>query len=804
MLGSYIKIAFRNIRRHKAYSFINIAGLAIGMACCIILIIYVHSELSFDRYHDKAGRIFRLCVTGNTGGTQFTWGESNAVAAPVLKQDYAEVENAVRFGGMPTASVKYKDSIFYENNIHFADDSVFDVFTWPLIKGNSDTALSVPYSIVLTEDMAHRYFGQEDPMGKILKFNNRKDFTVTGVMKNIPQNSHFLFDALCSFKTLYVQGKTVSPILRNWLDFNFWTYLLLEENFDYKELENKFPALLEKHAGKFMKARGSKERFFLQPLQDIYLRPLGISASRPITYVYIFSAVALFVLIIACINFMNLSTARSANRAREVGMRKVLGAERQKLIGQFLGEFLIYSLLSLFFAILIVEMTSPFLSSLTGRQLSLDIVAMPWIVPGFIGLTLFTGLLAGSYPAFFLAAFQPVNVLKGNLIKGGSNYNLRRILVIGQFIVSITLIIGTALIINQLNFMKTKDLGFEKANVVVLPIMDESPQRVFQAFNEELKSHPNILHTSSSSIIPGNYPPLNSKLPEGFTRSQTQAMDDLNVDAGFIPAVGIKLAAGRNFSEGRKADERQAVIINETAVKRYGWENPLGKTIITSSPDGSSKPVSKTVIGVVKDFHLAPLSQIIRPLFMGNSPNHKFLPFRYLSIAIEPKNVDNTLTLIEDKWKEIFPEKPFSYTFLDESFNRQFRSVERSRAIFIYFTFLAIFIACLGLFGIAAFSAEQRTKEIGIRKVLGSTSVGIVYLLSKELMLHVLLANIVAWPLTYFMLHRWLQNFPYRTDINLIIFLLASGLVIMVGLTTVSFQAVKAALTNPVEALHYE
>ena len=804
MFKNYFKTTLRNILRHKGYSFINIAGLAIGMACCILLVVYINSELSFDRYHENADRIYRLCVHNKIGGTELTGSASNANAAPALRDGYPEVANTVRFGWMSRPVVKYNDKQFLETRIRYADDSVFDIFSWPMVKGDPRTALTAPYSIVLTEDMAKKYFGSEEPMGKILRFNDSEDYAVTGVIKNIPMNSHFLFNGLCSFKTLYVRDETVSLILTDWISFNFSTYVLLQKGADYRELEKKFPALLEKHAGEQMRAKGADTEFFLQPLKEIRLYTPGRQGNDPILYIYIFSAIALFVLLIACVNFMNLSTARSSNRALEVGIRKVLGADRRRLIVQFLLDALILSSLSMVMGLILVEAGLSLISSLAGQPLALDVNEMPWLFPGIIGLTLFTGLLAGCYPAFFLTVFQPISVLKGDLKSGTSNSRLRGILVVTQFAISIILIIGTVLMINQLNYMRTRDPGFDKEHAAVLPMMDNRIRDMLPVIKKELKSYHGVLNISASSTLPGWGTQINDKIPEGFTQANTQLMDDVNVDIDFIPTMGLKITSGRNFSKAFGADERESVIINETAVKRYGWKEPLGKMIKVYPPSGIGGWLPRKVIGVIKDVHIQPVTRTIEPLILSNVPDHRFNPLRVFVVRIKPGDIKGTLDFLKRKWEALVPHMPFNSFFLDVSFDRQFRNIERSREILSYFTFLAIFIACLGLFGMASFTAERRTKEVGIRKVMGATIPSITLLLTKEFTRLVILANLFAWPIAYFVMNNWIRNFPYRTSIGVWSFILSGGIALVIAWLTVSYRAIKAAAANPVEALRYE
>ena len=805
MFRNYLKIAIRNIKKYKAYSAINILGLAIGMACCIILVLYINSELSIDNYHKNRDRIYRLGVHVKIGGIEQTGSASNALCAKVLKDEYPEVINAARFRGMQAASVQYNEKRFHEDEIMYADNAVFDIFTWPLIKGAPQTALTVPYSVVISEELAEKYFGDEEPLGKILLFNNEEQFTVTGVMENIPEESHIDFDALCSFNTLPAQIGEDASSLTDWISFNFRTYLLLREGEDYKQFEQRIAHLLEKYAGEELKAKGATEILLLQPLKDIYLRPLN-NPTGPIVYVYIFSLIAFFMLLIACVNFMNLSTARSANRAREVGMRKVLGANRRKIIRQFMSEAFLLSVLSLILALVIVFLALPQVSTLTNRTLTFDISGISWLLPGLFILIIFVGFAAGSYPALYLSRFKPIKVLTGRLKSGAANTSLRRALVVVQFIISITLIIVTGVMITQLNYLKHRDPGFKKENVVIIPLPDAETRNSIQVVKHAFQNCSGIVSVSASSTIPGWGAPTNDKLPEGYTEAEMQLMDEINVDEDFVPTMGMEMVAGRNFSKEFGVDNKHAILINETAARRYGWENPIGKTIKTLSIEERDSWATKTVIGVVEDFHLRRMSTEIEPLFIRNTPQFPFYfgIFDVVSVRVTPGKPTETIEILKTKWNEIFPDKPFDYLLLEDSFDRQFTRIEESRDIMSYFTLLTIFIACLGLLGLIAFSAERRTKEIGIRKVLGSSTPKIVMLLSKEFLLLVCFANLFAWPVAYFILNEWLEGFPYRTDLTVVPFMLSAFAVLVISYLTIAYQAIKAANSKPVDSLRYE
>jgi len=599
---------------------------------------------------------------------------------------------------------------------------------------------------------------------------------------------------------LYSQNPKGHPFLNDFLSNTFWTYILLQKDADPGTLENKFPDFIEKYGGKRLKFYGISIEYFLMPLTGIHLHtPLsgGRTGIGAILYIYIFAFIAVIILIIACINFMNLATARSAKRAQEVGMRKVLGAIKGELVKQFLCESFFYSFLSLLLAFALVELALPVMSSIAGYELSVGFSKMQWFLPVILGIAIFVGFMAGSYPAFFLAAFQPARVLKGGLKIGAGNSFLRSILVVLQFSISVALIIGTFIIVRQLNYMKSKNPGFDKEQVVVLPFRDEVLRKSLGIIKTELKGYSEIVNVAVSSDIPGQYPQHNSKHPEGFLRDQSQLMYDLNVDEDFVPTMGMEIIAGRNFSKEFGSDRKASAIINETAAKEFGWENPLGKKI------GGYRGI-KTVIGIVRDYHQLPISQKIKPLYIRHDPDDVYNPFRMLSIRIAPGNIGRTIKFIETKWNEIYPNHPFDYFFLDESFGEQFREIERIRKLVSYFAGLAIFIACLGLYGLTSFITELRTKEIGIRKVLGATTSGIVYMISRELTKMVILANAIAWPVAYLVMRKWLSTFPYRENISVITFIFSAIIVLSIGLTTVSYQAIKAGLTNPVDSLKYE
>lgn len=798
MFKNYVKVAFVNLRKHKAYSFINILGMAIGIACCILITTYVFHELSYDKYHENANRIYRLRIDLKISGDHLNLPKSSPPMAEYLVTNYPEVLNAVRFRPLSRVPVQYLEYMDYEDRIFFADSSIFDVFTFPLIKGSPLTALKTANSVVITEEMAQKYFGSEDPMGKVLNINNQPDFTVTGVMRNVPRNSHFIFDMLCSFET-YVQSNKRD--MQNWLSINNYTYILLQEGYDFEQLEKKLPGMIDKKVGVLLKYVKGEMVLSLQPLTSIHLHSnlmQEVGGNSNIAYVYIFTVIAVFILAIACINFMNLSTARSANRAQEVGMRKVLGANRGRIIRQFLSESIFFCFISLLLALVLVELALPLFRSVSGIELSINYIGNPWFILSLIGLAVLVGLIAGSYPAFFLSAFKPVRVLKGAYETGASNTRFRSIMVIVQFSISVALVIGTIIVFNQLRFMKNRNLGFNKEQTMVIPISDDSTLESLRPLKEELRSHTNILSATASSHVPGQTTYVNPYIPEGFSIDEMQYMGELYIDHDFIPTMGIEMAAGRNFSPDFKTDISQSVIINETAAKKFGWSSPIGKTIQELSQSSKLKKLS--VIGVVKDFHVESLHKQISPLIIFYTTH----AINSLSVRISPESIPQTISFVKQKMRQFDPQRPFEYSFLDESFDAQYRAEERLGKAFSYFSVLAIFIACLGLFGLASFTTEQRTKEIGVRKVMGASVSGIVFLLTKEFTKWVLIANVIAWPIAYYSLNKWLQGFAYRTSLTLTAFIFSGIISLIIALLTVSYQAFKTAASNPADSLRYE
>jgi len=799
MFKNYLTVAVRNILRHKVYSIINIAGFSVGMACAILILLWVQYELSFDRYHGNADQIFRVASRIEIGEMSGRYAISSLPIGPTLQRDYPEALKAVRF--YPHSRkllVQYKEKRFLEDGILYTEDTIFDVFTFPLISGDPKTALATADSLVITEAMAEKYFGFENPIGKILKVEDKVDLKITGVMQNVPLNSHFTFNMLASWELLK-EDSNYAHWEKQWIEHKFYTYLLLRSEQDAVQLEHKFPALIQKHMGQILETLGGRIEYFLQPLTDIHLHSglrLEISGNGDIVWVYVLTVVGLFILLIACINYMNLSTARSIHRAKEVGIRKVLGAHRSGLIYQFLGESVILSFFAFFFAIGIVELSIPLFRTLIGSDIRFDYLNLPWLIPALIGFALLVALFSGCYPALFLSAFHPIRVLAGSFKARTASVNFRSLLVVVQFAISTALIIGSIIALNQLNYVAHKSLGFDKEHVVYLRTRNSSIWQSFDSTKSNFKSHTGISDVTASSRVPGQFPQVQVLVPEGTSLNQSQLFEYTSIDPDFIPAMDIEISAGRNFSSDYSSDIKEAILINETAARQFRWDNPIGRKITFIEDD----LITKTVIGVVKDFHFRSLHHKIQPLCIDYRPSW----FRYIIVKIKPNRIPEVLQFLEKKWEVLQPAFPFEYSFLDEAFDRQYKFDKKLSQIFSYFTVLAILIACLGLFGLASFTAEQRTKEIGIRRALGASVSEIILLLSKEFTRWVLVANIIAWPIAYLAMNHWLQNFAYRINIGIGNFILAGVLALVIALLTVGYQAIKAARANPVDSLRYE
>jgi putative ABC transport system permease protein len=817
MLKNFVKIAFRNLYKNKVYSSINILGLAVGLATCIIILLYVSHELKYDKHHEHSDRIYRITSHIDFAGNFIELASTSAPMGPALKENFPEVEAMTRLRPRGSYVVKKDGENFRESGFVFSDSSFFNVFTVPLIDGDPNNALTTPNTVAISKDMALKYFGSTNVVGETITIQNDFDLEITAVYENMPATSHFHFNFLISMNTTDEGNNNA------WLSNNFRTYLKLKPETDPKVFEDHFSFIkktyIEPQLQQFMgitmaefEEAGNRADYRLQPLEDIHLYSSltgEFEANGSITYVYIFSGLALFILLLACINFMNLSTARSSQRAKEVGIRKSLGSARSSLAGQFLLESIILSFIALFIGLLLVELTLPFFSELAGRSISSSYLSNLPLALGIIGIVTATGLLAGTYPAAMLSSFQPVRVLKGTFLERKGHGRFRKGLVVFQFSISMIIIAGLLIINNQLEFIQNKDIGFNKEQVVIVEgAYSLGGSSSIESYKNQISTNSFIKSATVSSFLPVEGYGLNDLAywPQGESPSQdnTISLQSWKVDHQYIPTLGMEISEGRNFSVERSTDQT-AVILNESAIKQLGLENPLGKSISTyalNHEDGSidqNTTVSYQIIGIVKDFHYQSLRDNITPLVLINRPSSGNIAFKFSGVE-----AGTVLRVLEEEWKRMAPSQPFEYSFLDQRFEQMYRAEQRVQNLMSSFSILAILIACLGLFGLSAYSAEKRSKEIGIRKVLGANVSSILSLISREFLGLIFISFLVSIPISYFIMQQWLQQFTYRTQIGWSVFLV-SGLITMgIALITVSWQSVKAALMNPINSLRNE
>lgn len=805
MWKNYLKIAWRNLLKHKTYSLLNTLGLAIGLSCFLLIALFVVSELSYDRYNEKANRIYRINSDIRIGGNEMKIPATADVMGELLKKDYPEVENYTRIYTYGGRKLIKKANTFLDEKQAYVDSTFFNIFTLPAIEGSTKNALSEPNSVVITRSAALKYFGTTNAVGKDIETDDKENkfYQVKAVIKDVPENSHFDFDFFFPMQDVnYNWGQPTNH--------NFYTYLLLKPGTDPDEFDKHFPTYIHDYvfpaAQKFMNIKNMDEfekagngmKYSLIPLTKIHLysnRQFEILPGGDIKYIYIFSAVAIFILVIACINFMNLTTARSANRSKEVGIRKVLGSERKYLISQFLTESILIVGISMLLALVITFLVLPAFNSISGKSIHIsELLSTPFIIL-IILLPVVVGVLAGSYPAFFLSAFRPIQVLKGKQSSGGKTLGLRSTLVVFQFVTSIVLIIGTIVIYRQLNYIQHVNLGYNKDEVLVIDGTYSLGNNV-STFKNEVLQLTGVKNGTVSGFLPvANTSRSDQTFSKDAVMNSTNSLDmqKWRIDTDYLKTLGIEINEGRNFSEKFPSDS-SAVILNETAAKMLGYNDPVGEKLYTIGDDGNA--TSYSVIGVVKNFNFESLKNEIGPLCFLLSRNAGNISFKI--------NAGSTQTLIpkiENKWKSLAPEMPFTYRFLDQAFEKMYRSEQRIGKLAILFSILAIFIACLGLFGLATFIAEQRTKEIGIRKVLGASVKSMVGLLSTDFLKLVFIAFIIAIPLALWGMHTWLQDFAYRTSLSWWIFALAGILAMLIALTTISFQALRAATADPIKSL---
>jgi putative ABC transport system permease protein len=807
MFTTYLKIAYRPLRRYKSYTVINIIGLAVGIACCITIMLYIQDELSYDKFNASADRIYRTVIHGSISNKEVNDALSPTPMGPALLRDLPEVSAYTRLKRFTTPVVRYGAKTFNENNFYWADSSFFDVFTVKFIAGDPATALTQPSTVVITESTARRYFGNEDAMGKILNVDHERNYAVTGVVKNFPRSSHFHFDLLGSLST-YEDSR--SPF---WLSCHFCTYILLREGTDPAEFQKELSSEFTRYASPQLKqsmgvtldqfeAAGNKFGFLLQPLTSIHLYSHldhELEPNGDISYVYVFSAIAAAVLLIACINFINLTTALWEKRAKEVGIRKTLGSKRSRLVTQFILESILLSLLAVVPAAGFIELLLPTFNELAGKELSLNLLGGFPAIPALICFAALVGFVAGSYPAFYLSSLEPVQAFKNEKKQGGRRALLRRGLVIFQFVVSIVLFIGALVIRDQMRYVQNKNLGFSKEQVVVINKTDNLGNRI-GPFKQELLGDSKVISACNSSTILGNLQDESVFWVGGASGQQPQGMWEMWTDEDFVKTYRMELAEGRFFSKDHPSDT-SAVVVNQTAEKVLGVQNLVGMNLVTPGRSAGSA-ISMEVVGVIKDFHFESLHQTIQPVVIHLLP--RGTAGRFLCVRVTPGDYQKTIGFLEKSWEQYAGNRAFDYSFLDQNLAHLYASDQRTSKIVTAFSLLAVLIACLGLLGLVAFVIERRTKEIGIRKVLGASVSGIVGLLTKEFVVLVVTANIIAWPAAYFILNRWLQNFAYRISLNLWDFLLAGVLALIIAFLTLSYQAIKAATANSVEALRYE
>lgn len=805
MFKNYLKIAFRNLARNKVFSAINILGLSIGIAVCFIILLFVHSELSYDKFNTNARNIYRIVFNARLNGGKIS--ESNVMppVAQALKNDYPEVKEATRLRTIGKPKVEVNGKQLSDASLALVDDNFFKVFTIPLIQGNAATALQHPYSVVLSKTLAKQYFGNANPVGKLINFKNANVplFVVTGVFDKIPDNAHFHFDMLGSLSS-DAEAKSDS-----WTTSNYFTYLLLQDGYDYKKLEAKLPNMVEKYMGpqiqqamglnlQQFRTKGNELGFVLQPLTSIHLYSHTTSEFEPggdVKYIYIFGAIAIFMLLIACINFVNLSTASAAKRAKEVGVRKVMGSRKTDLVKQFLTESVLITFIALIISAILVQITLPLFNELSGKKLTFNFSITP--LTALIALGILVGILAGMYPAFFLSSFKPIATLKGKFTTTASSYNLRSGLVVFQFFISVCLITGTIVVYEQMQFIQNKKLGYNREQLLVLDnsyLLGKNEQ----VFKQQLLNDPRVENVTISGYKPAGPTYNNNALawPEGRDNDLMTALE-YKIDERYIPTMGMQIIAGRNFSPNMPTDST-AMLINENAAHAFGWgNNAIGKRIIRENSDRGHN-VAYTVIGIVKDFNFKSLHEAITPLLMVLHPETGLI------VKVKTKNITGLLTSMKQQWAQFNTDEPFSYSFMDDLYNKTYTADQKTGAILKIFAILTILVACMGLFGLATYTAEQRSKEIGIRKVLGASVTQVTTMLSAAFLKLVLIACVIAFPLSYLVMHKWLQDFAYRVSINGWMFLTAGCIAVLIALVTVGFQSIKAALANPVKSLKNE
>ncbi len=799
MLKNLLKISLRNLVKDKGYTSLNVLGLAIGITCSLFLLLYIIDELSYDRYHRKAANIYRLVSNIQEPDNAFTWAAVQMPLADELKDNYPEVLNAVRFFSMQRDLFKVGDKEHYESQFYFTDSTVFDTFSYEFIAGDPATALDQPLSIVLTEKTARKYFG--DPASAldntIHAERRQEDYKITGIIRDVPLNSHFRFDALMS--------KSSRPQFQgSWGGFGITTYVELPPGYDPVKLQPVLDKVVKEKVNPIFEKIGVKVQYGLQRITDIHLYSKiqdEAEANGDISYIYIFGSVAAFMLLIACINYMNLATARSAGRAKEVGLRKVMGSQRIQLMTQFLTESVIVSLASLTIGLILVYILLPAFNTFTSKEITLSYLLKPQVMLSIGGMILVTGILGGSYPAFYLSGFNPVNVLKGKVTASGGGRFFRRSLVVVQFGLSIFMLISTWIVFDQLQFLREKDLGFDKENVLRLNLSNQAMMKQGEVLAERLRQLPEILAVGKSDASPGDgIGKALMQVEDADGKMVDRGVDLYSADFQYVSTLGMEIVRGRNFSKDNPSDTTYAILVNESMVKRMNWKDPIGKRFQAGSGPGSFE---KKVVGVIKDYNQNSLYDAIEPLIIVLAKDQNC---NYMFVRFSKGDVSTRLNDIQRVWSEIFPNNPFEYAFLDEDLDSQYKADQKRSRIFTAFSMLTMVIACLGLLGLAAYSTEQRTREIGVRKVIGAGIGNLVRLMAGEFLVLVLIGMIVAFPAAWYFTNQWLQNFTYRIQLNgeWLTFLLSALAATMITLLTVGYHVVKTAMANPVESLRVE
>ncbi|MBD1210916.1 MAG: ABC transporter permease [Ignavibacteria bacterium] len=797
MLTNYLKLAFRSLLRQKGYSAITILGLAVGISSCLLLWLFVSNELSYDTQHSKSERLYRVTSQMTLSGETMALARSSWMISPVLKKDYPEIEEAVHLVPMQKQTAWYGDKVFQYEKTWFTEAAFFKMFDYSFIEGNPLTALAEPYCVVITDEVAKQYFGTtQGVLGKMLQFS-KSPYKITGVVKNQPNSSHLVWEMLLSSSSM--PKPFVEQLEHDWFYMAQFNYILFRDVGKRQGFEAKLEQIHEKYVLPFLSAEKVQGNvtYSLQPVRDIHFNTtlqFDVTEITNKSFLTILSLIGIFLLLVACINYMNLATARSMKRAKDVAVRKTIGAERFHLIGQFIGESLMLTMIAVVLAFVLAEMLLPTFNSLTGKSLTIALTPQFFLL--LLGLVVFIGVLSGSYPALYLSGFKPIDVIKSSRAPKGSAALVRKTLVVVQFSISIALIIATGVVYMQMRFMKNKDLGFSKEQTLVLkvPLQDSSVTSSLQLIKNEFLQNSSITKVAGCSNVPGT--PFGQILQfiQTETGKEERAMHTMVVDEDLLPMLEVKMQMGRGFSKEFPADKQRGFIVNEAAVRAFGWKKPLGMSI------ENGLGYSGEIIGVVKDFNFSSLHSPIEPLVILLTQQTP----AFLMMKVRPENIAGTVAFVEERWRKFSRRYPIEHYFLDDHFNKQYRNEERLQTVFIYFASVTVIIACLGLFGLAAYSAEQRTKEIGIRKVLGASDVGIIGLLSKDFLKLVVVAILIATPLAYWAAGKWLQDFAYRVDLSAGVFVLAGAMAVLIAFATVASQAWRAARANPVHALRSE